>query len=189
MTIVLQTGRLVLRRFSTADAEGLLRLESDPEVVRFSARKPLPDLDACRRHLVTTVLPWYEQPGGHGVWAVVERVSGEFVGVCSLRPALAARYAAGMGYGPGEVELGYGLRRVSWGQGYATELARALVRRAFDELAAPRLVASVSAANTASIRVLEKAGLQQEGGLFYLPDEDEPSVKYALAKERLDSGA
>jgi RimJ/RimL family protein N-acetyltransferase len=186
VVVVLETRRLGLRRLTEADAGNLLSLERDPEVMRHSGRRPLPDAEACRRHIVASLLPHYARPGGLGAWAVLERSSGEFVGVCSLRPALDARYAAGMGYRPGEVELGYGLRRASWGRGYATELACALVRRAFLELDAGRVVASVSAANAASARVLEKAGLLQEGGLFHLPGEDGPSLRYGLNRGQLD---
>jgi RimJ/RimL family protein N-acetyltransferase len=60
---------------------------------------------------------------------------------------------------PGEVELGYRLRRAAWGQGYATEVSRALVRLAFTRLGAQRVVASTDAVHTACRRVLEKVGL------------------------------
>jgi RimJ/RimL family protein N-acetyltransferase len=182
MTTVLETGRLLLRRLTEADAGNLLLLESDPDVVQYLGRPPLPDADACLRHIRSRCLPYYDRPGGLGNWAVLEKSSGAFVGVCSLKPALDARHAASMGYGPGEAELGYGLRKASWGNGYATELARALIRRAFLDLDATRVVASVAAGNGASIRVLEKAGLLREGGLFYLPGEDEPSLRYGLAR-------
>jgi RimJ/RimL family protein N-acetyltransferase len=180
MTVVLQTGRLLLRRFTEEDAPRLLALEGDPEVMRHAGRKPLADVEAYRRHIRSAFLPYYRRPEGFGAWAVIERASGDFLGGCSLRPALDARHAAAVAYGPDEAEIGYGLRQASWGKGYATELARALVRRAFARLGAPRVVASVAAANAASSRVLEKAGLVRALGLFYLPGEDEPSLKYAL---------
>jgi RimJ/RimL family protein N-acetyltransferase len=186
MTIVMETHRLELRCFREDDAEALLRMESDPEVLRHVGRKPLPDAEAYRGHIRSALLRWYGEPGGHGAWAVLEKSTGEFIGGCSLKPALAARDAAAMGYGPDEVAVGYGLRRSSWGKGLATELARGLVRRAFDKLGAARLVASVSAANVRSIRVLEKAGLERENGLFWVPGEDEASLRYALGRERAE---
>src|SRR5262249_43347578 len=155
-------------------------LESDPEVLRYIGRQPLSGVGAYRQHLRSNILPLYDSPGGHGAWAVLERSTGEFIGVGSLKPALEARYAAGMGYCPGERELGYGLRRSSWGQGYATELVRALVLGAFAEMEAPCVVASVWVANRASVRVLQKAGLRQVGGPILLPDEDQPSLKFVL---------
>jgi RimJ/RimL family protein N-acetyltransferase len=62
-----------------------------------------------------------------------------------------------------EVEIGYYLGRRAWGRGLATELARALVDRAFNELELDRLVAVVRPENEASKRVLAKAGLNPEG--------------------------
>jgi RimJ/RimL family protein N-acetyltransferase len=185
MIVVLETERLALRQFAESDADNLLALERDAEVMRHLGRKPLADAEACRRHIVSSVLPYYDRPGGHGVWAVLEKTSGEFIGVCSLKPALDARYAAGMGFAAGEVEIGFGLRHSSWGRGYATEVVRALVHRALGEMTAQSVVASVSVANAGSIRVLEKAGLCRVGGLIWLPDEEGASFKYVLSRDQL----
>ena len=74
-----------------------------------------------------------------------------FLGWFHLRP--------GEGAGPLEPELGYRLRREVWGRGYATEGSRALIDKAFAELGAARVYASTMTVNTASRRVMEKAGL------------------------------
>jgi RimJ/RimL family protein N-acetyltransferase len=185
--IVLQTERLVVRRFTEDDGEHLLRLESDPEVMRHLGRGPFgTSADDYRRHIQERFLPYYARPEGYGGWALLERRGGEFIGVCSLKPALDSRLAKEMEYGPDEVELGYGLRRASWGRGYATEMAQALVQRAFAELGAARLVASVSVANGASMRVLEKAGLRRLETLYWVPGETEASAKYALNRDRFE---
>jgi RimJ/RimL family protein N-acetyltransferase len=186
MKVVLGTERLLVRQFTESDAAALLHLESEPDVLRYVGRKPLADVDAYRNKIQSAFLPLYDKPGGYGAWAVIEKGSGEFVGGCSLRLGRDARFAAEMGYGPDEVEVGYGLRKPSWGRGYATELARALVRRAFRELGAVSVVACVTLDNVASVRVLEKAGLRRVGEPICLPGEDEPSVKYALTKDQFD---
>ena len=62
--------------------------------------------------------------------------------------------------GPGEVELGYRLRKSAWGKGYATEGSRALINRGFTEFGVQRVVAETMAVNMASRRVMEKAGLK-----------------------------
>jgi len=62
-----------------------------------------------------------------------------------------------------EVEIGYYLGRRAWGRGLATELAHALVDRAFGDLELRRLVAVVRPENEASKRVLAKAGLHPDG--------------------------
>jgi RimJ/RimL family protein N-acetyltransferase len=177
---------LVLRPFTEADAENLLALESDPEVLRYVWRKPLADAEAYRQFILSTLLPWYDRSDAYGTWAVLEKASQEFVGVGTLKPAIESRRAVEMGYRAGEVELGYGLRRAFWGRGYATEMARALVRRAFGELGATAVVAAVSIGNAASIRVLEKAGLVTTGKLYTLAGEEEPSVKYVLTGRQFE---
>ena len=186
MTVVLETERLLLRHFTEADAENFLLMEKEPEALRYAGRKPLADMDAYRTKIRTTFLPYYDKPGGYGAWVIVERTSGEFVGRCSLRPALDSNEAAEMGYTSDDVELGYGLRKQFWGKGYATEISQALVRRAFFELGAASVVACVTVDNLASVRVLEKAGLRRAGEPFCLPGENELSVKYGLTKDQFD---
>ena len=184
MQWVLETDRLLLRRFTEADAEAWLHMESDPEVLRYFGRGPRGDVEAYRQHIRLRVLPYYDRHEGLGGWVIIEKDSGDFLGACSLRPALDSQIAAEMGFGKDEIDLGYGLRKKSWGKGYATELARALVRKAFTDCAAPLLVASVTIANQASVRVLEKAGLRRVGEPIYLPGIDEPKAKYAMTREQ-----
>jgi RimJ/RimL family protein N-acetyltransferase len=87
---------------------------------------------------------------GYSFLAVTEREGGALVGDGGLHPL--------GGEGP-DVELGYTLARSAWGRGYATELGRVLIDYAFGELAAPRVVAQVEPANTASRHVLAKLGM------------------------------
>jgi RimJ/RimL family protein N-acetyltransferase len=61
---------------------------------------------------------------------------------------------------PGEVELGYRLRKSAWGKGYATEGSRALICKGFTEFGVQRVVAEAMAVNMASRRVMEKSGLK-----------------------------
>jgi RimJ/RimL family protein N-acetyltransferase len=92
---------------------------------------------------------------------------------------------------PGRVsvaELGYRLRVSAWGRGYATEGARALVRRAFTGLAVTRLVATTMAVSTRSRRVLEKAGLEYLRTVHLdwpdpLPGTEHGDVEYQLHRD------
>jgi [ribosomal protein S5]-alanine N-acetyltransferase len=186
MKVVLETERLLLRQFTEADAEAFLLMEKEPDVLRYAGRKALADVDAYRDKIRSTFLPYYDKPGGYGSWAIIEKRTEDFVGRCSLRPALDSHEAAEMGYTSDDVELGYGLRKPSWGKGYATEFAQALIRRAFTEMGVTSLVACVTIGNVASVRVLEKAGLRRAGEPFCLPGENELSVKYGLTKDQFD---
>jgi RimJ/RimL family protein N-acetyltransferase len=151
MQIFLETERLVLRRFTEADVDNLFDLDSDPEVMRFlTGGKPTPR-EVIRNETLPRILHYYERFAGFGFWAAIEKSTGEFLGWFEFRPP--------EGGGPDEVELGFRLRRSAWGKGYATEGSRALIRKGFTELGVRRVVAQTMAVNTASRRVMEKAGL------------------------------
>jgi len=151
MEVFLETRRLVLRRFTMADADNLVSLDADPDVMRFVTG----GVPTSRGEIETEVLPafldYYQRYEGFGFWAAVEKTTGEFVGWFHFRPRPGAV--------PGEVELGYRLRKSAWGKGYATEGSRALICQGFTEFGVQRVAAEAMAVNTASRRVMEKAGL------------------------------
>jgi RimJ/RimL family protein N-acetyltransferase len=181
MKVVLATERLILREFTEDDADDLFALDSDPDVVRYVGPYQLADPEAYRQRIRTAFLPYYTRYQGYGFWAAVEKAGGSFLGWFCLRPALDYRFAAEAGHRPGDVELGYRLRKSAWGKGYATEGSRALVHRAFTETDAVCVVSTALVANVASTRVMEKAGLKRVGE-FALPGYEQPAVKYALCR-------
>ncbi len=157
------TERLALRRFTPADAADLLSLDGDPLVMRFltGATRSLAQI---RDEVLPQLACCHLRFPGFGYWAAQTRASGEFIGWFGLRPVTPTGDA--MVHWPdargqtGVASLGYRLRRSAWGQGYATEGARALVRLAFTGLGAREVVATTMAVNTGSRRVMEKAGLR-----------------------------
>jgi RimJ/RimL family protein N-acetyltransferase len=151
MEIFLETERLVLRRFTGNDVDLLVRLDSDPEVMRYlSGGRPTPR-DVIANETLPRFLHYYDRFAGYGYWVAVERSTGEFLGWFHFPPR--------EGGSPDEAELGYRLRRSAWGRGYASEGSRALIRKGFTELGVRRVVASTMAVNLASRHVMEKAGL------------------------------
>lgn len=179
---VLETDRLVLRRFADTDADGelLFELDSDPEVMRYIGPFRLPDVAAYRDRIRTVWLPYSARPG-RGVFAAVEK-PGTFVGWFCLRPATYYTFAAAAGWArETDLELGYRLRRAAWGRGLATEGSAALVRLA---LADPEVTAVVSAAlvtNRASWRVMEKVGMTHVRD-FAIAGFSDPIVMYAICR-------
>ncbi len=151
MQVFLETDRLVLRQFSMDDADNLVDLDADPDVMRFVTG----GIPTSRAEIENEVLPaflgYYQRYESFGFWAVIEKATGEFLGWFHFRPREDAV--------PGEVELGYRLRKSAWGKGYATEGSRALIRKGFTESGVQRVVAEAMAVNQASRRVMEKAGL------------------------------
>jgi RimJ/RimL family protein N-acetyltransferase len=199
--IFIQTEHLALRRFTPADLDNLVELDSDPEVMRFlSGGAPTPR-EVIQSRILPAFLSSYQHFPGFGVWAADDIASGGFLGWFSLRPP--------EGGSPENVSLGYRLRRSVWGRGYATEGAVALIYKGFSELGLRRVYATTYEFNLASRRVMEKVGLSLVRRFRYTQDDllaqqtfdsasqpdDEPwegdEVEYALCKddwERLARG-
>ncbi len=149
MQSALMTKRLTLRHFTAADGDLLCELDSDPAVMRWlNGGFPTPHA-TIERDILPAFLRSYT-PLGFGVWAAQLRDSGDFLGWLSLRP---------VGDLATEATIGYRLRRAAWGHGYATEGARALIRRAFAKFGVERVTATTYEQNLASRRVMERVGM------------------------------
>ena len=180
MRILLETARLRLRHFTAADADLLVELDADPEVMRyvtFGVATP-------RERYVETYLPRsfeiYARQPGLGYFAAEHLGSGEFLGWFHLRDDRIE---------PEYLELGYRLRRSAWRQGYATEGGRALVAHAFGTLGAERLSARTLERNLGSQRVMQKCGFRFAGRFEYTDvaiagrsRDERAAVKYALTR-------
>ncbi len=179
MEVFLETPRLVLRRFTPDDVDHLVDLDSDPDVMRFITGGVPTSREEIENEVLPAFLGYYERYEGYGFWAVIEKAAGNFLGWFHFRP--------GPDAGPGEVELGYRLRKSAWGQGYATEGSRALIDKGFTELGVQRVVAEAMAVNTASRRVMEKSGLRlvrtfHQPWPFPIEGDEFGDVEYALDK-------
>jgi RimJ/RimL family protein N-acetyltransferase len=157
-SIVCQTSRLILRIFNESDVDPLLGFRGDPEVMRFSIKGP-----ETREEIQTNYLPGclrrYARDG-LGQWAVVRKSDGLCVGECGI--------CAQEVDGEREFEISYRLRRDCWGNGLATEAARACRDYGFKQAGLRRLVSIIESENAASIRVAEKMGMTlEERALFH----------------------
>lgn len=141
------TERLLLRHLQAGDASDLMELNADPAVLEHVGDGALASLDEAEA-LLDELLERYRQ-WGYGRWAVVRRDDAAFLGWCGLR--MIEREG---------VDLGFRFFREHWGQGYATEAARASIQLAFEEYRLPYLLGRAAAANSRSHRVLEKLGFE-----------------------------
>jgi RimJ/RimL family protein N-acetyltransferase len=187
MHVYLETERLTLREFTEDDAERLFALDTDPDVMRYIGPFMPKSVDESRAKIRSWIEKYYSAGRGLGVWAAIEKSTGEFLGWFCLRPGSDWVFAHLSGWGPDDLEMGYRLHKAAWGKGYATEASRAIVRKAFTELDAKRIVSSALLSNVASWRVMEKVGLKRVQQ-FPLPGYDSPDVTYALAREDYESG-
>jgi RimJ/RimL family protein N-acetyltransferase len=175
----LRTGRLLLREWRQEDLGPFAALNADPAVAEFlSAALTRAESDALVGRIVD-----HWRTDGHGLWAVERTADRSFLGFCGLSaPAWAPEPTP---------EIGWRLARYAWGQGYATEAARAVLRFAFDDLGFDALVSYTTVPNTRSRRVMEKLGMARSdpGAPFdflhpRLPEGHplRPHVTYRLAR-------
>ena len=151
----LGTERLRLREFVGKDHEAVHRYASDPEVTRFMDWGPN-DIEATRVFLQEAIGSADSFPRSRYPLAVVRRDLDELIGSVELQVA-SEQNRQGV--------IGYVLARRSWGNGYATEAAAALLRYGLDDLGLHKISATCDPDNTASAGVLGKIGMRQEGYL------------------------
>lgn len=167
----LTSPRLVLRHWRGSDLEPWVAMNADPRVREF-----FPGL-ATREQSAATMarcLAGLDQRGW-GWWAVEVAATGEFIGMTGLSPV-----EANMPFGG--VEVGWRLRRDAWGNGYATEAARACLAYGFDTLGLPEIVALTAVGNLRSQAVMRRIGMTRDpDGDFDHPNvPDGPVRRHAL---------
>lgn len=182
MGMVLETERMRLRWLGDEDALFLFEMDSDPEVMRYILPRfePPASSEPAREWIRVLGKRYYEVGSRYGVFAAIEKGSGDFIGWFILRPAMDHRFAAEIGFRADELELGYRFRRAFWGKGLATEGARALVEYAAVDSAVSAVVAVALTENVGSTRVMEKVGLTRCAECP-LPGYATPGVTYRLA--------
>ena len=140
--------RLSYRPYRRSDAEAAFAYFGDPEVMKYSDFGVHPTVSRSVEMLTTLI--GHHKRRGFGFWAVVERDTGELIGMAGLADLDE----------DGDVELAYRFRRDRWGRGYATEAATAWVEKGFTALELPQIVAIVEPDHAVSKHILEKLGMR-----------------------------
>ncbi len=149
---ILETERLYLRHFVPEDLASLYELYSDPEVRRYFPEGTL-TYEETRKEL-TWFLNGHPDHPELGLWATIQKETGQFIGRCGLLPWLIDDRP--------EVEVAYMIGKTSWGQGLGTEAAQAVLEYGFNELQLTRLICLIDRDNQASLKVAQKIGMQYE---------------------------
>jgi ribosomal-protein-alanine N-acetyltransferase len=185
---VVETERLVLRGPIPADADVWVTFITDPEFGRYVPRSKVTRTpqERAERIVGTYQRRWETRPLSALGWAVTRKADGLFMGFCGVEELS----------GTNDGELDYYLGKPYWGQGFATEAARAMVRFAFESTGWDRVVAAIVPANLASSRVVDHLGFVYEKQVDYYEltgaDSfvlDDPIVAlYALRREQFQPG-
>lgn len=157
---VLETERLLLRRWRDEDRAPFAELNADPEVTRFL----LEPLDRLTSDALVDRIEVGFEANGFGLWAVELRSDASFIGFVGLSiPTFEATFLPG-------VEIGWRLARTAWGHGYATEAASVALLDGFDRIGLDEIISFAAVENVASRRVMERVGLS------HVDDFDHPRI-------------
>jgi ribosomal-protein-alanine N-acetyltransferase len=151
----LHTVRLTLRDFVAEDWLAVHSYAADADVSRYMEWGPN-DTTATRAYIERVLVMQQEAPRHNFALAIALRADGRVIGGCGIHVSNQRNR---------EGWLGYVLCRDCWGQGYASEAARALLGFGFGPLGLHRIFATCDPRNLASARVLEKIGMHHEGHL------------------------
>jgi RimJ/RimL family protein N-acetyltransferase len=144
------TARLDLRRFRASDLDELAAVFARDEVWRFPYGRGFTRAETAE-FLDSQIEEW--DAHGFGCWAVRTLESGELIGYVGLSvPTFLPEILPA-------VEVGWRLAPTAWGQGYATEGARAALREGFTTLGLEQICSVPQADNPPSVRVAERLGM------------------------------
>jgi RimJ/RimL family protein N-acetyltransferase len=167
--LIIETDRLLIRPFTMDDIEPAHAMNLDTEVSKYTGDGGVVSLKETERRIIQDVLGDYRKHG-YGRLAVVLKKENIFIGFTGLK------YLEDMD----EVDLGYRFMSKYWGQGIATEAARACVKFGFEAMELKKIIAMVLPENLGSIRVLEKLNFEYEKDII---EDDLLAHQYSLFKE------
>jgi RimJ/RimL family protein N-acetyltransferase len=155
--MIIETERLILRELVPADAEDMLWLHSNHQVQKYTGENLITTLEDIYGKIKEKTNDYKKH--GYGRWATILKNGNQFVGWAGL--AYLHEF--------NEIDLGYRFLPEYWGAGIATEASRAILTYGFDKLQLKRIIAIAMKENKASIRVMEKVGMQFDKYAPYEP--------------------
>jgi len=166
----LETERLILRAMTERDFEAFAAFMADPDVMRYLTGEPMSRSEAWRS-LAISLGHW--QLRGYGTWGVERKSDGAFIGrVGMLNPE-----------GWPALEVGWTLGKPYWGQGYATEAARAAMNYAFLTQPLDRVISCIDPENLASQKVALRLGeTKGEFMMLRIAGKDYPTEIWSIAR-------
>jgi RimJ/RimL family protein N-acetyltransferase len=150
LSVPLETERLVLDQWQSADWMDFRPIATDVEVMRYITGG-VPWTDEQIRGFVDRQVKLYSERK-FCRWKLLRKPERELIGFCGV----------GFWRDAPEPEIGWWLERKSWGQGLATEAARAALQHAFEHAGLDQIISVARPENTASIRIMKKLGMTRD---------------------------
>lgn len=151
MEIVIETQRLILRKFTVDDAAFMLELLNTPDWLRFIGNRNVRTLEQAKQYLLNGYIRSYQEHG-FGFYVVVIKATQESIGICGIVKRKDLE----------DVDIGFAFFQQFMGKGYGYESACAVLNYARNDLKIKRIVAIVDSENLVSIALIKKIGLQFE---------------------------
>ena len=149
--IIFETKRLIVRQFTENDKDNFFLLSGNETVMQYI--RAVSTKEESDKFLLENIAAYEVNPHG-GRWAVINKATGLFAGSFAIIP---------MPSQPEKIQLGYSLLPENWGKGYATELTKTGLDYFMKYYSLPEIYAITEIPNTASQKVLLKAGFQPAG--------------------------
>ena len=171
MKTIIETDRMILRKFSIDDYQSVYEFGSNVEVQKYTGEKILTSPIHAKKIIKEVLFPDYKKYG-YGRLAAIFKPENKIIGF------------AGLKYLPKfkESDIGFRFLPEYWGKGIATEVSLAIIRYGFEVLKLDNIIGIADPINIGSHRVLEKIGLK----FYKLDTYDEDNKKYnwyQLSKE------
>lgn len=147
---MIETERLLHRKFTPDDLPKLIEIRSDPEVNRYLGGARMQNAEPITKRM-DFYIECYEK-FGFGVCAMLWKPTGEMIGASGLQPL----------EDTGEIEVGYSLAKEFWRRGIGYESALGWLKYGFEDAGLERIVAVAQPENTGSWRIMEKLGMSFE---------------------------
>lgn len=178
--VVLETGRLVLRRERDGDFAVWMAHLNTPEVRAYLGG--VNSAEDAAENVAKMARGW--EANGFSFMFVDLKPAGPMIGICGLSRIETECAPEEL---RGAIQVGWILRADHWGKGYAAEAARAVLAWAFDDLGIETVYSQTSQRNRASWGLMEKLGLSRRADLDYgdpkYPPEDNPTIVYAIGRD------
>lgn len=170
MDVIIETKRIILRRFVAEDYPQVLELNSNPQVQKYTGDVLIKTPEEAKETISSVWFKDYEKYG-YGRFAVIYKPENKLIGFAGLKylPSLE------------ETDIGFRILPEYWGIGITSEIAGPIIDYGFNELGLSRIIGTVMPENVASAKVLLKTGLKLEKTAPY-GDEGHIYDFYSIAK-------
>ncbi|MFF2754708.1 GNAT family N-acetyltransferase [Psychrobacillus sp. NPDC058041] len=145
--------RLLYRSYTQADFEFLFSMLSDPEMVRYIGSGNIRDEQGAKAFL-DWIYSHYQMNKEYGLKVIVRKEDNVAVGHAGIVPQNIN--------GKNELEIGYWIAKEFWGNGYASEAAKAFIDRGENQLGINRFISLIQSKNQASRKIASKNGMKLE---------------------------